>query len=87
MMEHSRVEATILRLTAACGPDRSVSPTDIARALDPAWRPLLGAVRRAAIRLARAGQIEILRKGRPADPDAAKGVIRFRMAASPAQDA
>jgi len=87
MKEQSRIEATILRLTAECGRHRSICPTDIARALDPAWRTLLTAVRRAAIGLARDGRIEILRKGRLADPATVKGVIRLRMVASPATDA
>ncbi len=77
------VEAEILRQTAAGGIDRSISPNDVARALmagagPDAWRTRLGDVRRAAIRLARQGTIEILRKGKPVAPDAARGVIRLR---------
>ncbi len=40
-------------------------------------------VRRAALRLAEAGQIDILRKGRRIAPEAAKGVIRLRLAGPP----
>ena len=48
------------------------------------WRGLLSAVRRAGIRLAIAGRIDILRKGKPVDPNGVKGVIRLRIrAASP----
>jgi hypothetical protein len=37
-------------------------------------------LRREAIALAREGRIEILRKGRPVDPDGAiRGVIRLRI--------
>ena len=76
--EDGRVEAAVLRLTAARGPDKSICPSEAARALSDDWRPLLGAVRQAAIRLAQADRIEILRKGKPIDPAAAHGVIRLR---------
>jgi hypothetical protein len=73
------IAAEILRLTAARGPDKSICPSEVARALAPdAWRPLLGAVRAEALRLAAAGRIEILRKGRPVPPEAVRGVIRLR---------
>jgi hypothetical protein len=75
----------ILRQTAACPPDGSISPNDVARALVPGedWRRLLGAVRSAAIGLAREGRIEVLRKGKPADPQAEiRGVIRLRAASA-----
>lgn len=74
------VEALILALTDRCGPDKSISPTDVARALRPDWQVLLPDVRRAAARLAQAGRIEVLRHGRPVDPRAFKGVIRLRTA-------
>ncbi|MFN6954219.1 MAG: DUF3253 domain-containing protein [Acetobacteraceae bacterium] len=73
------IAAEILRQTAARGPDKSICPSEVARALAPdAWRPLLGAVRAEALRLAEAGRIDILRKGRPVPPDAVRGVIRLR---------
>lgn len=78
MIEDSRIEATILALTAARGPDKSICPTDAAMALAAEWRPLLGPVRRAAQRLAAAGRIDILRKGKPIDPAGMHGVIRLR---------
>ncbi len=36
-------------------------------------------VRRAAVRLALAGRIHILRKGQPVDPTTVRGVIRLRL--------
>jgi hypothetical protein len=39
----------------------------------------MGPVRQAAIRLAQAGRIEILRKGKPVDPAGVRGVIRLRI--------
>lgn len=87
MNEPTQIEATILRLTAECGADKSISPIDVAQALDggagDAWRRHLTAIRKAAVRLAVAGQIEILRKGKPAPPDDIKGVIRLRRIEAP----
>ena len=48
---------------------------------DGPWRSLMGPVRRAAFELARAGRVEVLRKGKPVPPEAARGVIRLRAAA------
>lgn len=86
MNEPSDIEAEIRRQTIASGAGASISPGDVARALSPPppcelWRGKLSAVRRAAIRLALAGEIEILRKGKPVAPDAARGVIRLRLCA------
>ena len=76
------IEQEILRQTGACGPGKSISPNDVARALAPgedSWRRLMSQVRAAAIRLARQGRIEVLRKGKPVDPaEAIRGVIRLR---------
>lgn len=82
--DHTTVRDEILRQTSARGPDRSICPSEVARALaggdDGPWRPLMGPVRRAAADLARAGRIEILRKGKPVPPEAMRGVIRLRAA-------
>ena len=76
------IEDAILSLTAARGPDKSICPSEVARALSPAagdgWQSLLGPVRRSAVTLAVAGRIDILRKGQPIDPLTMKGVIRLR---------
>lgn len=82
----SRAATEILRQTTEAGPTRSVSPTDIARALATEWHAQLSAVRRAAIRLAEAGRIDILRKGKPVPPATVKGVIRLRLRPGPESD-
>jgi hypothetical protein len=78
-------EQAILQLLAAQGPEKSISPSDAARALagnppGDAWRGSLAPIRRASMRLARAGQIQILRKGKPVAPEDAHGVVRLRLA-------
>jgi hypothetical protein len=86
MPNEDAIAEEILRQTAAQGRDKSISPNNVARALAPdeeAWRRLLGPVRAAAIHLARAGRIEVLRKGKPVDPEGEiRGVIRLRAAAA-----
>lgn len=77
-------EQAILETLKSCDPGKSICPTQAARALagnpaDESWRRSLAPVRLAAQRLARAGQIEILRKGKPIDPEVLHGVIRLRM--------
>ncbi len=74
-----RVEAEIVRLVTERGAEKSICPSEVARALDPEWRSLMTAVRRAAMRLAAAGRIDILRKGKPVALEDVRGVIRLRL--------
>jgi len=78
-MNIEAITAAILRIAAERGPEKSLCPTDVARAVSTEnWRPLLSAVRKVAADLARQGKIEILRKGKPINPDDMRGVIRLR---------
>ncbi|MEY4859506.1 MAG: hypothetical protein RLZZ235_1673 [Pseudomonadota bacterium] len=78
-MNIEAITAALLHLAAERGPEKSLCPTDVARAVSAEnWRPLLGAVRKVAADLARQGKIEILRKGKPINPDEMRGVIRLR---------
>lgn len=86
-LDAAAVAAEILRQAEAAGREGSISPNDVARALaahagaPEDWRRLLAPVRAAALRLAEAGRVEILRKGRPVtDPAEIRGVIRLRIA-------
>jgi len=84
-MTTDSAEQAILDLVTERGPDKSICPTDAARRLagnpaDDSWRRKLSPVRLAAQRLAKAGKIEILRKGKPVAPEDARGVIRLRLA-------
>ena len=67
-------------LGAKIAPGKSVSPEEVARAVDPeGWRRLLGHVRAVSRGLARQGKLVILRHNKPADPDDFKGVYRLRL--------
>ena len=83
------VREIILDLAAAAG-EGSISPGEVAKAFAGERRrpgaPAVSAhrwsriVREEAIGLARAGKVQVLRKGRPVDPHApVKGVIRIRL--------
>ena len=78
-MNIEAITTVMLKIAAERGPEKSLCPTDVARAVSAEdWRPLLGAVRKVAADLARQGKIEILRKGKPINPDEMRGVIRLR---------
>lgn len=72
----------ILAQTAARGSDKSICPSEVARALaggdDGPWRALMTPIRETAIALQRDGRIDILRKGKPVPPEDVRGVIRLR---------
>lgn len=84
------VAAAILEQLAAVKPGGSIAPEAVARAVAEGrrkandrpdlWRRYLSAVKQQAIHLARAGEIQVLRKGKPVeDPARAKGVVRYRL--------
>lgn len=74
------VEGAIFELLGKLAPGKSVSPEEVARAVDPeGWRRLLGHVRATAVGLARQGRLVITRHGKPADPEQFKGVYRLRL--------
>jgi hypothetical protein len=74
------IEETIFSLLAPLEPGKSISPEQVARAVDPeGWRRVLPQVRASAVGLARAGRLVITRHGKPADPDDFKGVYRLRL--------
>ena len=74
------IEAAIFDVLGRTSAGKSVSPEDVARAVDPdGWRRQLSRVRGTAVGLARAGRLVILRHGKPADPDDFRGVWRMRL--------
>ncbi len=82
------LSAEILRQASEAGPEKSISPSDVARALAPPapgpdeeapWRSLMTRVRKAALNLQAEGRIDILRKGKPVPAEEVRGVIRLRI--------
>jgi hypothetical protein len=80
-MTGASAETVIFELLAKVAPGKSVSPEEVARAMDPeGWRRRLPQVRATAVGLARDGRVTILRHNKPADPDKFRGVYRLRLA-------
>jgi Protein of unknown function (DUF3253) len=75
-----KLRTTILRLTRERGPDKTICPSDAARAVGgDDWRDLMDDARDIAKHLARKGEVEITQKGEVLDPDATwRGPIRIR---------
>lgn len=72
------IEKVILDLVHQRGAGKTICPSEAARRLDAEhWRRLMPPVRDVAARMARAGQIQIRRKGKVIDPDTMRGVIRL----------
>ena len=84
MQRESEIKATMLRLVAERGTDKTVCPSEVARALGGPhpddWRSLMQPVRRVAARLAGEGRVAILRKGSSVtNPETMRGVYRLGM--------
>lgn len=78
--DDSAIEAEILACVTTAGIGSSISPSDVAQGLAPAdWRPLLGPVRRVALKLQAENRIVILRKGKPVPAAEVRGVIRLAL--------
>ncbi|MGV0794435.1 DUF3253 domain-containing protein [Mycolicibacterium sp. XJ1819] len=75
-----RLREAILDLSRGRGPDRTICPSDAARAVGgDDWRDLMDDAREMARELARSGDVEITQKGAVLDPDSTwRGPIRIR---------
>lgn len=76
-----RLEEAIDSLLDQRAGGATICPSEAARAVGGGdWRPLMEPARAAARRMAAAGRIEVVQKGRVVDPSTAKGPIRLRRA-------
>jgi len=76
----SAIEDAIFELLGKEPAGKSISPEQVARAVDPdGWRRQLSHVRGTAVGLVREGRLVITRHGKPADPDDFKGVWRMKL--------
>ena len=76
---HQRAEAAITDLIATRGPDKTICPSEAARALagDGDFRPFMELVREAAGALAADGRVEVTEKGEPVTIAEAHGPVRI----------
>jgi hypothetical protein len=86
-----RVRAATLReamlaLASERGPEKAVDPIEVAVRVagrnEKVWRRLMKSIRDEAVRLALDRRIVVLRKGKPANPEAIRGLWRFRLRGS-----
>ncbi|HEX7799060.1 MAG TPA: DUF3253 domain-containing protein [Asticcacaulis sp.] len=81
------IEETIEALLSQARDGESISPNDVAKVLNPdGWRRELPKIRAVVVGLTRRGRLEMLRKGRPTEPEEVRGVYRIRKPA-PGADA
>lgn len=75
-----KLRSAILDLARERGPDKTICPSDAARAVGgEQWRDLMDDARDVARDLARSGDVEITQKGTVLDPDQPwRGPIRIR---------
>ncbi|WP_035985203.1 DUF3253 domain-containing protein [Leptolyngbya sp. KIOST-1] len=74
--EHIR--ATLLDLIAQRGPDKTICPSEVARALRANdWRSLMPAVREVGQALAEEGRVVVTQRGQIVDPQTARGPVRY----------
>lgn len=77
------IEDTLLDLLSQVRKAESISPNDIAKAINrEGWQRELPKVRAVVVGLARQGRLEMLRKGKPVEPEGIKGVYRVRLPAA-----
>lgn len=82
MSDAALIERAILDACTQRGADRTICPSEVARALDAQhWRDLMPAVRAVASRLAEAGLIRVTRRGVEVHAESPGGPIRLQLAA------
>lgn len=79
-MGEASIAETILNMATERGADKSICPSDVARALFPAdWRKHMDEIRAEAIKLEQAGRVLITQKGKPIDTGIIKGPVRIKI--------
>jgi len=83
MRNSEKIERAIITALEERGPEKTICPSEIARALWPEdWRSRMDQVRAVAAQLAEQGRLEVTQKGRPIDIATAVGPIRLRQRSS-----
>lgn len=78
--ELSSISQTILTMATDRGADKTICPSEVARAMfDTEWRKHMDEVRQAAIVLQQECKVIITQKGEPVDVDYIKGPIRIKV--------
>lgn len=79
-MAESSIKNTILDMAAARGEDKTICPSEVARAMFGSdWRKEMQAVRDAAFDLARENQVIVMQKGKKVERENLKGPVRIKI--------
>lgn len=76
----AEIRAETLRQLAARGPEKTICPSEVARAMAHDWRALMDDVRAVAARLSDEGRLIVTQKGVEVDAISARGPIRLGLA-------
>jgi hypothetical protein len=80
MADEDALREAILALLAQRGPDKTICPSDAARAVAGRdFRPLMQRTRQVAAALVAEGRIEVTQRGQPVDLATVRGPIRLRL--------
>ena len=73
------LERRIVEMLRSRAATSTICPSDVARAVDDDWRPLMQSVRDAAARLVERGRVEVTQGGEVVDVTTAHGPVRIRL--------
>ena len=74
------IKNTILSMATSRGTDKTICPSEVARAIfGDNWRKEMQTVRNAAFDLAEQNQVMVTQKGKKVDPENLKGPIRIKI--------
>lgn len=77
-MDMTDIRRLILELARQRGPEKSICPSEVARAMDSdSWRDHMPAIRLEAAKLASEGRVRVTQFGREVDANNANGHIRI----------
>ncbi|WP_295773279.1 DUF3253 domain-containing protein [uncultured Mucilaginibacter sp.] len=80
MIKENIISNTVLAMATERGADKTICPSEVARALyNTHWRKHMEEVRQAAIVLHQQGRVSITQKGKPVDVNHIKGPIRIKI--------
>lgn len=79
-MNQEAIEKTILAMATNRGTDKTICPSEVARAMfGEKWRSQMQTVRDAAFNLAAENKVTVMQKGKKVDPEHLKGPIRIQI--------
>lgn len=80
ILDRGTIRQAILKKVRQRGLDKTICPSEVARALGGEdWRSQMADVRSVGIELVNSGDIDITQQGHIVDPAIVKGAIRFRV--------